>query len=181
MPVTERVTIRNGLGEPLPPGVALAYRNGTWVGEDMMQPTAANKTANLTLSSSQDVKGRLVLEEFVAGEREDVGTYALLVENGKASPVDVRASLTYPPYRTALRAAEPEPDERRGTTLTWNREVAANGTLRVAATVVTAHEPVPMPGAAEESVEAPGAGTDDAARPVSPQAVPTEGPRPAGG
>lgn len=131
--VSERLTLRNSLAEPLPPGIVRAYRDGTWVGEDSMQALARNETTNLTLAFSEDVTARLVLERHDAQPGLDRATYAMTVTNRKAEPVDLRAALSIPTYRTTVTAIEPAPAEQTGAQVAWDRTLAPgeSATFRV--------------------------------------------------
>ncbi len=127
--VFERYEIHNTLDEPLPPGVVSLYRDGTWIGEDVLEPTPREDRTNITAAFSEDVDASLVLESFNSTELQDTRTYALHVENFKpsfaedAGRVDLRASLSYPSDRTSLTDTDPEPTRVVGTTVTWERSL----------------------------------------------------------
>lgn len=125
--VRERLEFRNTLGEPLPPGRVLAYRDGTWIGEDMMPATPKGERGNVTLATSFDVIARLTLEESRSDGTRDTYAYALTIQNRKDSSIDLRATLSYPTYRTTLLGATPPPDESTGGSATWNEAIPAGG------------------------------------------------------
>ena len=141
--VLERAELKNTLTEPLPPGVVRFYRDDTWIGEDMLPATPRNDTANVTLARSEEVHAKVVLSSFEARSDRDRSTYTLTVENLRTAtdPIDLRATLSIPSYRTNVLSVEPAPDEQNGGQVAWNAEVAQGKTATFRVTFETLRGP----------------------------------------
>lgn len=158
VPVRERIELTNTLNETLPDGILLAYRNGTWVGEDRLAATPPGARANMTLALVEDVTARLVRESASLDNASARETYALHIENRADAAVSVRASLAFPTERSSLVAAEPEPDERLGGEVSWRDELGpgASASYRITLEAPRERPPTPMPvDVAPSTVSAP--------------------------
>lgn len=155
--VRERIELRNTLAETLPQGALLAYRAGTWVGEDILQATPPGGRANVTISLVEDVTARLVREAADIANESRTETYALHVENLADEPANVRATLVHPIERTRLVNAAPPPDERLGGEVVWEDSLAPGATAAYRVTLETLPEPgvvpEPIPVARAEAVK----------------------------
>ncbi len=128
--VLERYEVENTFEEPLPPGIMRFYKEGTWVGEDVMQGVPAGETVNLTAARSTEVTARLTLTDISTSAEEETRSYRLTVENHKASgeTVDLQAQLTFPTHRVNLLDTSPEPTRASGDTVVWDTTLAAEDT-----------------------------------------------------
>lgn len=126
--VLERLEVRNTLDEPLPPGIVLAYREGTWIGEDMLAATPKGERANVTLAKSEDLVARLTLESYESTGTRDKFSYVLTLTNRKDTSADMQASLSYPTYRTLGLTFEPTPDETAGGRALWRETLQPGAT-----------------------------------------------------
>ncbi len=130
--VLERYEVENTFDEPLPPGIMRFYRDGTWVGEDVMQGVPAGQTTNLTVARSTEVTAKLTLTAIETDADKETRSYRLTVENHKASgeTVDLQAQLVFPTYRVNLLDTSPAPTRSSGDTVVWDATLEADETAQ---------------------------------------------------
>lgn len=134
--VLEKLQIQNDLSEPLPAGILRAYRQGEFVGEDMLQSVPKGDATNVTLATSQDIKAKLTLVSHGADASKDTYSYSLSLRNfGRAS--DVRVVIDVPTFRTTLRSFEPATGVAKGGFVAWDAQLGEGATQSFAVTYET--------------------------------------------
>lgn len=130
--VLERYEIENTFETPLPPGIMRFYREGTWVGEDVLQGVPAGETTNVTVARSTEVTAQLTLTEIKSDADKETRAYRLTVENHKASgeAIDLQAEILFPTHRVNLLDTSPDPTRASGDTVTWDTMLEADDTAR---------------------------------------------------
>ena len=127
--VEEKFNLTNIFTEPLGPGRIEFYRNGRWVGEDLLDYTSINGSSIVTVGSVQDVKIEEKTILWETGKESDLIEKRIEITSYKDSAVTITVERSLPPNGNYLGGSVKPTIE--GKLMIWHIEVEAGGVVQI--------------------------------------------------